>query len=178
MASAAVERRKASGLPSIARFRAPRPAPRAPRIGRRQRLSVWRGHWLDAPLGAPLPSFLGGQRIKRTLLLSWYANLGRASRRENEFLLSAPAKRGRGTTRSVVEGASGSDECFFRRAVCFVANAPPTAQVRGPPSPLSRGGMKGAERYLFRPRDVRQDDGMRSSFLMRNICREEDGRES
>ena len=100
LASAAVERRKASGLPSIARFR-------APRIGRRQRLSVWRGHWLDAPLGAPLPSFLGGRRIKRTLLLSWYANLGRASRRENEFLFRHCEERSDEAIQSFVAQKTG-----------------------------------------------------------------------
>jgi hypothetical protein len=52
------------------------------------------------------------------------------TRRENEgALLSAPAKRGRGTTRSVVEGASDST-LHFRRRKFVTARAPSTALPR------------------------------------------------
>jgi hypothetical protein len=54
-----------------------------------------------------------GKRIKRALLLWWLANLGRRARRENGFAYPPPrseTERGRGTMRSMVEGASGSDE--------------------------------------------------------------------
>ena len=60
LASAAVERRKASGLPLMARFR-------APRTFRWRHLIVWRGPRQIAPFGASLPSAYreDAQRIKQ-----------------------------------------------------------------------------------------------------------------
>ena len=47
--------------------------------------------------------------------------------------------------RSMVEGARATEKFYgVRRSV--EASAPPTAQERGPPSPLSRGGMKSRRR--------------------------------
>jgi len=42
--------------------------------------------------------------------------------------------------RSMVEGAQAVKNILHRRK-SVEASAPPTAQERGPPSPLSRGGM-------------------------------------
>ncbi len=47
-----------------------------PGIGRRQRLSMRRGPWLDAPFGAPLPSLFFGA-AEFLALASWLAKLGR-----------------------------------------------------------------------------------------------------
>jgi hypothetical protein len=48
--------------------------------------------------------------------------------------------------RSMVEGALASE--LHRRCRIFVAaSAPPTAQERGPPSPLSWGGMNSASLF-------------------------------
>ena len=43
--------------------------------------------------------------------------------------------------RSMVEGAQAATKILHRRR-SVESDAPPTAQERGPPSPLSRGGMK------------------------------------
>jgi len=69
VASAAAERRKASAPRHLARFRALKT----------------RGHWLDAPFGAPLPSFGEKNQTK----------LGRGLRREKEFVFPPPRKRRR-----------------------------------------------------------------------------------
>jgi hypothetical protein len=53
------------------------------------------------------------------------------------FSLSAPAKRGRGTARRVVEGACGG-------GAGVPADAPPTALSGGPPLPATRGGISDA----------------------------------
>ena len=55
------------------------------------------------------------------------------------FFHPAPRKWARGTTRRVVEGASDSTT-LFRRQRRDESDAPSTAQVRGPPPPLSGGG--------------------------------------
>ena len=59
------------------------------------------------------------------------------ARRENEFLLSAPAKAGEGN-----HAKHGGGGVSIEASVAV--HAPPTAQTRGPASPLSRDGMKSA----------------------------------
>ena len=79
---------------------------------------------------------LSGGIWKGFRTVAWQ-NSGASARRENENALSAPAKRGRGTTRSVVEGASEMElRCRCRRIVA--ARAPPTALCAVPP-PRYRG---------------------------------------
>ena len=70
------------------------------------------------------------------------ACLGRASRRENGIAFHPPPRKwGRGTTRSVVEGASKSPRrCRRRKSHC--GQRPSHRPLGGPPSALSRGGMR------------------------------------
>jgi very-short-patch-repair endonuclease len=60
--------------------------------------------WI-APFGAS-PPFICRGRVHFGMASWWWAKLGRMSAPRERYHLSAPAKRGRGTTRSVVEGAS------------------------------------------------------------------------
>jgi len=55
------------------------------------------------------------------------------------LLFPAPRKRGGGTARRAVGGASDST-ALLRRKQIVDSDAPSTAQTRGPPPPLLRGG--------------------------------------
>ena len=58
----------------------------APRHRRRQRLSMRRGPWLDAPFGAPLPSLFFGA-AEFLALASWLAKLGAYAPRKRDFIV-------------------------------------------------------------------------------------------
>jgi hypothetical protein len=129
-ASTAVERRKASAPEAQTsgniRWRGARRAP----LGTANKY---------APFGAPPPSFYWG--VVGRAFLKRAANLGcQGASRERERVHPPPRKRGRGTTRSVVEGASDSTlRCRIRTIV--EARAPPTA-LRAVPPPRYRGAGK------------------------------------
>jgi hypothetical protein len=76
---------------------------------------------------------------------------GAGASRERIYF-SSPAKAGRGTARSVVEGARGGAVCIRVTDLCSGANAP-TGALRAPPPPLSRGRIKSggcvARTHLF-----------------------------
>jgi hypothetical protein len=125
-----VERRKASGRRD-ARCR-------APRMFGRQRLDVRCGHWLDAPLGAPPPFFVGEVRGSR--FGKPRARTKRAARTGLFFHLSPLA---------------GRDEACIARTLALVftfpegAAAPPTALLQGAQAALigCRNGNVLVRRY-------------------------------
>ena len=143
--------------PSVARFR-------ARSAFRRQRLFAWRGQWLDAPVGAPPPLVIQGRAQDPPLRArdgKESTKLGRWCVARRNAFSSAPAKRGRGTARSVMEGASDEPIRLRRRTMngdevsqfttassrsllsrtrwsCFAARAPSTA-LRAVPLPRCAG---------------------------------------
>jgi hypothetical protein len=112
---------------------------RARSINERQRLLMLRGNGWHAPFGAS-PPFLGRGRIYFSRRGGHSSGTGTC--RENDISYPPPrseTERGRGTMRSMVEGACGG-------AASDEAVAPSTALARGPPSPLRGAGCGNGRR--------------------------------
>jgi hypothetical protein len=99
--------------------------------------------------------------------LSWRGggeqNSGTGMRRENEFAYPPPrseTERGRGTTRSVVEGACGAE-------VRGEAEAPPTALMRGYPPRYA-----GRDKHVARRETCVCVVGRRRSNIVLPVCRD------
>ena len=99
------------GVRALAKCRSGAPeGERAPTFGalprpctfRRRRLAVWRGHWLDAPLGAPLPSLLRmilrgeGSESKGLCCCGGLQTSGASASRERIRFSSFPTQVGEG----------------------------------------------------------------------------------
>ena len=89
---------------------------------------MWRGHWLDAPLGAPFPSAYreDAQRIQ--------TKLGRGTRRENDFVFRHCEAKGRLRLSSTGYGDEAIQNLVTQKTglLRFARNDEGAERVRGP----------------------------------------------